>query len=1232
MSEPVFDRVGTTELFALSSSGEAAAPGFGVYFLAAAGSSPGTPLSVRGAWDAAGGVYLLVARAPADAAALAERVRALLGEPGFTSTRVLWVRDPDGGSADWTGGRFRAEPEGGGRWTLLRTETFDFGGYPLRVGAGGSLAGPEEGNAWGFSVALPGGEPANVTFSSPEATWATVSPAVTVPFAGAQLGCLRCDFELAASTGRPDDFDRLGAGCAYDFPDPDDPDGGGVRSVRFPVLAQGSDPLRVHGVFDPLNPLLGDRTSLSLVDPAGVLTPPPPLESGFVTALGHALTLAPLAGSGAEPGARLVFSRRAAWATPWGPERYSLAPEGAFAVEVDAALAAAAGGDPNVPAQRVVCGLSGVEYAGLMSAGTHRMHFVAGRHAYAPGAADSAALLTDWATTSWVYLTPPAADTRVYYYAQPDRSLLYRLPDAAPALLDFLEVPAAVLPPAMEAGAGFPMAPFRLVDPADLRAARAVEVAAISPARRFAVEGLAGSRPGDPVRGGVGAGEVRGVTPQGLVVALDDNLLQWRSLSLANTPPTQPDPRRVLPQPDGAGRLELADVSGPFQAVMQSNQLFLVAADPVELQRHCSVRYRLAESAFDELAALPAGERGPDALLAAVRAAVRAAQYPIHRDETAYTAALLQAAPGLEPYLEPWKKWGAFFELNIAGWTFKLAPAFWPSAGGGTLLLLKYGRSRLDDLVRDTSAWPWHEVAATKGDVAATRERLLRVFDDAREAAAAAAERGATSPYDHFVSVVTDPDWNGALFLDCTVPLSEIPEGLQGIAAGVDPALFRAHHVGFDLTPVGVGAAGARLGETALWGLIDYQDPADLVFREGTEYAFKVLQLTVEFRNSAVTGFSSRIELMVNRLFGARATLRGGEHGNNLVLLGVYQRHDGGGTYSFRETGPSTFDLANSALVGVEVSSAQFLTVVPTDAAADRDRVQTRFVLGGSLLFQEMVPFDLFGFGPEADGAPSGALRFGNLWIGMSFSLADPDRRDFTFEAGRVSLDAAASTARPQSLFAKFPLTLAGLVEAPDTSAPDGEPEGATPQELGYVSVSAPLEQSVLGWPWYGLTLDLNLGSLGALAGSAGLKVTLLAAWSAEPSPVLPGEAPPPVVVQKVFVGLAFPGSGGIRTSLPIEGIISLGFRSIQFYAGDSPEGRTYMMRLRQFAVRLLALSFPPGNNDVYLFGNPDSTSTTELGWYAAYSSGDDDDDDKVTAPAESARALTAPRSRRGGD
>jgi hypothetical protein len=163
---------------------------------------------------------------------------------------------------------------------------------------------------------------------------------------------------------------------------------------------------------------------------------------------------------------------------------------------------------------------------------------------------------------------------------------------------------------------------------------------------------------------------------------------------------------------------------------------------------------------------------------------------------------------------------------------------------------------------------------------------------------------------------------------------------------------------------------------------------------------------------------------------------------------------------------------------------------------------------------------------------------------------------------------------------------------------PGPPPPPQTPADLGYVSVTAPLEQSVLTQPWYGLDCVVELGSLGALAGSKALALQVLIAWS-------PGAAGGDPVV---YLGVRLPGAKGVLgVNLPLQGVVTMGFRAVEFLvAEEHQQPRSYTLRLRDFALRLLGLTFPPGNNDVVLFGNPDQSGDSKVGWYLAYASASD--------------------------
>jgi hypothetical protein len=310
--------------------------------------------------------------------------------------------------------------------------------------------------------------------------------------------------------------------------------------------------------------------------------------------------------------------------------------------------------------------------------------------------------------------------------------------------------------------------------------------------------------------------------------------------------------------------------------------------------------------------------------------------------------------------------------------------------------------------------------------------------------------------------------------------------------------------------------------------------------------------------------------------------------------------------------------------------------------------VTAAFQMTGRLRFVEPENFDPFCWGPPASppdtiGAPlladepapdttgSAGLLYSNYAITMSFTLSDPTKVTFTLADNAIALDAANSPPRLNSLFARFPLRLTGLLITPDPKVSGGDASTRDPEAAGFVSVSAPIQQGKLTQPWYGLVYEVDLGTLGALAGSVGLTVRLLAGWSPANNPE--GRT-------AIYFGVALPGvEKMLGVSLPLQGILDIGFRTIQFTTYDDSKGRQYLMRLRDFGLHVLGFSFPPGHNDISVFGNPDQTSNTKLGWYAAYDNGKSDENDgkksarrAVTAAGRHRRLIQAARPARDHD
>ncbi len=499
---------------------------------------------------------------------------------------------------------------------------------------------------------------------------------------------------------------------------------------------------------------------------------------------------------------------------------------------------------------------------------------------------------------------------------------------------------------------------------------------------------------------------------------------------------------------------------------------------------------------------------------------------------------------------------GADNTITVADYRLLLDPATWPQHG--TILMIKNARKPLVELIADTNTWALG--SRLNRNVAATQGRLQVIVNDA--------DSSSDPELLPFVTLLTDPAWNGVLILNAHVPLDGLPPEIAGLAAGIDPARFVAHHVGVTQTPV---ADGLEPRESSIFGLISYQNPRALAT---TGYDFSVRSLTVRFANSVVATFRSRIRLALNELFGTRLSrpTANGDTGNLLELDGVFQKHGDSGTYVFSETDPTAFTAQDTALASIGVTKAVFTTLAAPSGGGQAAPVETAFSFWGTLAFRALtgpVPVDLLSYD---------SLVYSELQLRMSFSSATPAVRTFAFDPGQVRFDVGASRSRSAGLANHFPVTPTGMRAGGGT---------AKFSDLGVLPVDTDLDTAPLGPSWFALVYDLNLGSVGSLAGKAGLVVNLVVAWT-------PGTGKPAVVV-----GLKLPGSTGAPNAITVEGVLKITMFAVQLLA----DGQAYLLKLTGIALSVFGKTLPPGATfDLFVFGNPDpAAGANSLGWYGAF-------------------------------
>ena len=935
---------------------------------------------------------------------------------------------------------------------------------------------------------------------------------------------------------------------------------GAIDALRFRLFPLAET--RVDVRFDPANP---HGPARSRATPASATT----RASTFRTRWGAAVELTAL-----PPHSSYVWAY-----DPASGESY---------MTLDGVWGWSVAGGGQLDAIELLPGSSGAEY--VKGAAAFVVRFVAGAPAFAPdfdaavavqSTQDSPFPLTASApgvrqpvTTAWLYVEPApgsqaGADAGgAGYFSQPERAVMFT-PAGGDQFLSAYDLRAADLPPGatspLARSGSFPAVPYAGLEASGppLDVVRRFEAEVLTPARTEAIDRLQA-----PVTGprGVGSGDVGAVgatgpsviTPQGLLSTFSAEGDEWRSL--------------VLAQADlGAQRLQYTNVEGKLREALLATQLFLVVSDAGKLLEHCSTTYCVTAESLDLARKL---KQVPDAALAQAHGLVGIVYY----SAGALDAALAQvlSAPN-QAYAPDIRRYAELAELSIAGWTFDLASWRWATGDQSTMLVIDFADGDFESLVADRSRWTLPD--EFNADSAAAQKQLTAMIADARRLT-----EPDLKPFVDTVLATGDAAWHGVLYLNVPVPAAAFPPEIEALAAGLGTADLYAHHLGVTISSFGVSGGRIALADSALFGLILHEDPADLPFK-GDAYDFKVLSLKVLFANSTIAAFSSQVELLVGRLFAELAQLSDyGAHGpNNIVLDGTLQN----GAFRFASSTSHHFTIASQVVEFVTVDRAQFVTL---PAQSTEHHVAARFLLEGSMGFKRLADFDLFGYGSSEGQGDSGRLAFSNMLVTMEFDPQDPgSTRKLAFVAGQMNLDPVRSSARAGSLPRRFPLQVAAMRDATTTAAGAQSAKPAKPADLGFIPVESPLTPGDLGSTWFGLELALSFGDPGGLASTLGFTGALLASWA------------PSEKGYDVAVGLRLPGSGGGRKSLTIMGPLNLSIGRLTFLYDTATSG--YLLTLQNIALSFLGLTFPPGGKtNAVLFGDPDPQGANPaLGWYAAY-------------------------------
>ena len=534
--------------------------------------------------------------------------------------------------------------------------------------------------------------------------------------------------------------------------------------------------------------------------------------------------------------------------------------------------------------------------------------------------------------------------------------------------------------------------------------------------------------------------------------------------------------------------------------------------------------------------------------------------------------------------------------LEVAGFNFQIAP---PEPDPETILVFKFATSQsLTDLIATTGAWAQSDVFVDDVDkTQATLKAALKVAEDARH-----------QPYDPFVyfrdTIASQSGWTGLIAFNGPIDGNGMPPDLQMLFAGIDGEL-RAHHFGVEVNRIEPDAnKQPAIAESSLFGVIHYPTTGPPPTPSTTaDFDFKVEELNVAIRNSAVTDFHAKVGVTANRLFGRPVTLTpASDPPNTVVLTGQYQRHGTVGTVTFGAPPSGAFDFGTTVaakpvrvLDTLTVSGASLVPLASEPVKAGGTKLHSRVTLSGRLAFLanpfpgiEGLDLYSYGTGPGTGVGMSGiALTVNSELDAHGQHVPDSTTIDLDLSGVVVADDPAAR--RADGLVSKLPLTLTSFLS---------DPKGLDPSKLGglplnVVELTGPGGR-VTSKPQYALQFRLPLGSLGALSDAhVSLDASLVLGWG--PSTFTPDDDGAGVFVQLPAVSA---GAFGFN----LQGLLKTTFGDANLMRVTGvKDGPVYVVLFNNVALSLMGLKFPPQViTDFILFAGPATSGSSGIGWNLA--------------------------------
>jgi hypothetical protein len=514
-------------------------------------------------------------------------------------------------------------------------------------------------------------------------------------------------------------------------------------------------------------------------------------------------------------------------------------------------------------------------------------------------------------------------------------------------------------------------------------------------------------------------------------------------------------------------------------------------------------------------------------------------------------------------------------KISVLGWEFTVplkVPISAPIPSDQALLIFKfYDGKSLEELAQNPKLWANGEF--TGPDVPFRLQAYITELKR-RHAEAAADRSKKVNVYEKVLrQVVQNPNWSGILATNLKLDARSIPSSLRGLTGGIELDQFRAHHLGINASHYDV-ATGIKIDRSSIFALVDYRCPQGATLNTNKEFDYSVKFLQILFDNSAITRFDAEVE------FGAHTIFKQSKNPPNdpLLLIGTYERRNGVDVYTFVSKVRQDLTFGGKAISKIEVDKVQLVTEIEDAPPSAPQAVRAKFTLFGGLELgkgaQEILCFDRLGFS--------------DLGVAIDFQIK-PDNSTTdpvpTFLPGMLRFDLSKTKACALSFLGRMPLELRSFFFSLGNT-------NLTLPDLGFLPIGA----GTAGFD-YGLGLDLDLGSLGALVSNLkGFRAQLLVGWEAN-------------CPRNIHFGIRLPDG---RKEIAIQGVIKIVVEEFRFGQAPSevePGKSDYYLVFKDCWIQILGKRFPPNKADkfnIFLFPDPRNPLGSKVGWWGSYDENDD--------------------------